>query len=442
MKTDTRTVLTYTVPVLMGAALLITVFWGKAQSVKAQEYEKLSDEYIGSYVNSCERCGRELMDAVDSMSLSLEKLRAISSREGQVLALEDIVRESERAASCEGRLPQSCVKSQGVSAFFTRAGDYARTLSKKLLTGGELDEKDISQLDAILSSCRELASLVAQRISDGRMPTGTEEFDYYDAGGEDEPSEPELPTLIYDGPFSESTEKSEPLGVTGEEGSNNDAKRVAELIAGEEMLFIGTTEGRLPTFDFRSADGETDVSVTKKGLWPLSFMRRPKGNAEGAPNDEEYERLKKAASAFLDGLGYKSMTPTYGEYRGGYALLSFVWEKSGVLVYNDLIKVWLDRETGEPIGLDARNYLFSHREREWDQPSVSAEQAGESVKESLEITRVRLALIPLTPMTEALCYEFYGRLNDTEYVIYVNAHTSREEQVFRIVNDGCGEKAE
>ncbi|MCR5809042.1 MAG: germination protein YpeB [Clostridiales bacterium] len=438
----TRNVLTWTLPILMGAALIVSVVWGKAESVKAKEYEALSDEYIGYCVDSCVRCGRELGDAVNGMSLSLSKLRATSSREGRILALEDIVRESERAASCEGRLPQPCVNSLGVSAFFTRAGDYARSLSRKLLKGGELDENDTAQLEAMLSACEAVLKDVTGRIENGGMPAGTEEFGFYDEKAEDEPSSPELPALIYDGPFSESAEKAEPYCASMEEGTAEEAERIAEKTAGTELVFAGETGGRLPTYDFASADGAIDVSVTKNGLRPLYFMRSPKGNAEGVPDGEEYESLKKAALAFLDSIGYRNMAPSYGEYREGYALISFVWEDRGALVYNDLVKVWLDRETGETIGLDARNYLFCHREREWEAPKLTAEQAKAAVSENVYITRVRLALIPLTPMTEALCWEFTGELEGEQYVIYVNAHTGAEERVFRIVNDGCGEKAE
>ena len=430
--------LLYTVPVLASFAALTAAVWGRGKAALAEEYERIADEYIGVTVNSCSRCARELSDAVDELNVSLSKLRVIASREGRVLALEDIVRESAEAAILLSRLPGSQVGTMELNAFLTRAGDYARTLSKKLLEGGELEKADIDQLTAMLDGCEKLNGSLCCRIASGEMPLGTEEFDYY--GGEetaDEPSEPEYPVLIYDGPFSEATEKLEPAGLTGAEADEKAAAEHAETLFGEGFGYDGRAEGRIATYEF--SDGEASLSLTVKGLHVIRYMRQPKGEAEGLPEAGEDERLRAAAKAFLERLGYTSMAPTYAQYYGGTALYSFVWESGGALVYNDLVKVWIDRETMEPCGLDARNYLFSHKERDIGAPSISAERARESVSEELEVASVRLALIPLTPQTEALCYEFVGTLGGADYVVYVNASDGREEQVFIVISDENGQ---
>ena len=432
--------LLYAVPVLASFAALTAAVWGRGKAALAEEYERIADEYIGVTVNSCSRCARELSDAVDELNVSLSKLRVIASREGRVLALEDIVRESAEAAILLSRLPGSQVGAMELNAFLTRAGDYARTLSKKLLQGGELERTDIDQLAAMLEGCEKLNGSLCGRIASGEMPLGTEEFDYYGADeAADEPSEPEYPVLIYDGPFSEATEKLEPAGLTGAESDEADAaERVRELF-GEGFIYEGRAEGRIATYEFADGAGEASLSLTVKGLHVIRYMKAPKGAAEGLPDPEEDERLRASAKAFLERLGYTGMVPSYAQYYGGAALYSFVWESGGALVYNDLIKVWIDRETAEPCGLDARNYLFSHRERDIGAPAISAELAQESVSKELEIASVRLALIPLSPQTEALCWEFRGTLAGAEYVVYVNAENGREEQVFIVISDENGQ---
>ena len=424
--------LTYTVPALMGAALIAAAVWGRSQAARAEEYRLLADEYVGLTASACAQSGCELCDSVREMKTSLEKLRVTASTANRVLALEDIVRESAEAGKLLCRIPGSQVKAMGLASFITRIGDYARSISKRLLSGGSLEERDTEQLSAMLEALRS----AAERI-EGELPAGTEDFDYYDTDGE--PSEPEYPTLIYDGPFSESTEKAEPLGVTGEEGTTEEARTVAERIAGTGLEYVGRTDGRIPTYDF--SGGGFEVSITVKGLHVKYMMGTPSSDAGGRPDEGEYQTLVHTGREFLESLGYTDMRPTFAEYRDGSALISFAWSIGDITVYNDLVKVWIDRASGEPIGLDANNYLFSHHERDRAEPAVSEAEARAALSEAFAVTGTGLALIPTSPMSEALCWEFRGSCGDCEYIVYVDALTGAEERIFIIVSDDYGEKA-
>ena len=432
-----KNVLTYTIPALMGVAVIAAVLWGRNKAARAAEFEALSDEYVGYCVSACSETGRELADTVNAMRVSLEKLRVTGSTANRVLALEDIVRESAEAGKLICRLPRSQVEIMELEAFLTRTGDYARSISRRILTGGELNESDSEQLEAMLDAVISLSDRLNGKIESGEMPIGTEEFDYYDTA-EDEPSEPEYPVLIYDGPFSVSVEKAEPLGLTGEDGTEEEARKAAERIVGQELEYTGMTEGRIATYDF-SGDG-VDVSITVRGLRVKYMMKKPTGSVSGRPDEAEYAHLAKMGQVFLDSIGYTDMEPTYSEFNDGSALISYAWKTGEVTVYNDLIKVWLDRETGEPIGLDANNYLFSHRERNIGSPAVDEETAKRSVSTNLSVSGTGLALIPLSPMTEALCWELRGECSDCEYIVYVNAETGFEERIFKIVRDENSEK--
>ena len=133
------------------------------------------------------------------------------------------------------------------------------------------------------------------------------------------------------------------------------------------------------------------------------------------------------------------MTATYGQYYGGAALISFVYEQDGVLVYNDLIKVWIDRDTYKVVGLDARNYLFKHTYRNISKPVVSKGEAEMMVSAYLDIKYENLALIPLTPSKECLCYEFKGEYAGSEYIVYINAENGEEQEIFKIIDTGDGQ---
>ena len=40
--------------------------------------------------------------------------------------------------------------------------------------------------------------------------------------------------------------------------------------------------------------------------------------------------------------------------------------------------------------------------------------------------------------TEILCYEFKGKVNDKNYIVYINAENGREEDILLVVDTGNG----
>jgi len=132
------------------------------------------------------------------------------------------------------------------------------------------------------------------------------------------------------------------------------------------------------------------------------------------------------------------MIPTYAQYYGGCAVINCAAAQNGVILYSDLIKVWVDRETGSVIGIDARNYLFSHRTRELPTPQISLEEAESLLSPNLDVESRELALIPITPETEKLCYEFKCTLGEEAYIVYINVENGDEEQVFKIIDSEDG----
>ena len=425
------------VPVLACFAALTAAVWGRAQRNRAEGFEQLADEYASICVNACSRCSSELKDAVTDMSFSLDKLRVTASDAGRVLALEDIARSSASAVGLLTRLPRSQVDVMELESFLARAGDYARSLSGGLLAGREPAEKDIEQLEAVLEACRALADTIEERILNGEMPIGTEEFDYYEASADADDTE--YPALDYDGPYAAAVGERAPKCGGEAEADPALALEFARCIAEEEMFPAGETGGVMPCLDFSNADGTVTVSVTRNGMHPVSFMRLTNGNAAAAPDESGLSLLIETAKRFLDRLGFEDMTPVFTRFFDGAAEISFAYQAGDTLVLGDSVRVKLDIASGEAIGLDAREYFFNHCERELSRPAVSAEEAKKAVSASLEITRERLALLPVTPLTEKLCWEFRGEGFGGEYLIYVNAQTGAEEKVVRIVTDEFGE---
>lgn len=490
----TRRILTsIVVPVVLGAALIVVSFWGAGQASKADQY-RLNTE------NMYRRCYYELADNLSKMQVTLEKLMIANSPPQYVMLLDDLWRSSGSSEGLMSQIPTSHPDTMELNSFIVRVGDYAHALTKQVLAGHMISEEDVAQLEQLQQACAEIAQKFRERIDSGNLAlealnsdgyysseveTGDaaqnpqageqtqaespglqeedegqspglqegeeseesmgpepQEGDEGQQGGEE--SENKYPTLIYDGPFSESSQKREPQGVTGQEIDVNKAQQIAAELLGEgaSVESTGESNGTIPTFEFagKFSDGrEADISITKVGGCVLSFMSTATGSEEGKASKEQTESFRKAGDEFLKKLGYKNMTSTYAQFYAGAAVINFAAKQGDVILYSDLVKVWVDRATASVIGIDARNYLMSHKEREIDTDIVSKEEAQSMVSSRIKVESVALALIPITTQTEKLCYEFKGTYKDVSYIVYINAKTLDEEQIFKIIDSEDGQ---
>ena len=200
--------------------------------------------------------------------------------------------------------------------------------------------------------------------------------------------------------------------------------------------------GALPVYELSvqsPSRGQVSLSLTEQGGELLSFMGAPTGDKNDPPSDQESLQLKETALSFLQELGIEDPAAAYAQYYQGAAVLNFAPRQAGVILYSDLVKVYMDRETGEVMGLDARNYRLNHRQRALPRPKLTEEQAGAYVSGKLKVEHTDLALIPLTQQTEVLCYEFKATKDGTFYIVYINALTGEEEQIFEVINSEEGD---
>lgn len=427
----------YIIPAILAVALIGVILWAAQQKALAESYKNLAKE---SYV----RAYGELTDDLYDMESTLSKLTAVNSPAQYVLLLDEVWRLSGSAVSHMSYLPVSHVDTAELNQFVVRLGDYAHSLTKKAVRGGVMTEEDTNTILQLRDSCAKLAEEYGDKYARGDVPTEGIDAEGYFADNKPQDSEgiSEFPTLIYDGPFSESSEKLEPKGLSGGEVTMEQAKTVANIIAGVTFGEGQETGGKIPAYQFSisNEDGTwVEAAVTKQGGKLLWYMSPCKGNTEGKPDGAEGKRYADTALKKLEELGYRNMTATYAQYYGGAALINCAATQNGVILYNDLIKVWVDRETNEVTGVDARNYLFSHTERELPEASVTMAEAEGYLASSLKVAGRQLALIPITPETERLCYEFKCTSGNDSYIVYIGVETGEEEQIFRIIDSEDGQ---
>ena len=412
---------------LIGFAVLGVSYFRQRETI-AEQQRLLTAQTESAY--------RALSDDLYDLNVVLSKTEAASTPARLSKSFAEIRRLSADATRALSLLPVSFGDDSSLMQFLTRAGDYSETLLDRVLNGQMLTEDQLNSLSDLRACCADLSQTYDGSVTSGSFP---QDKDLY--GGEtNEENLAQYPSLLYDGPFSESSEQAEPQGLSGDPIDETEAMRLAQALFPDRALrFDGRTEGTIVTYDFSEDGGELCVSMTERGGELYYFMDKPTGDRNDPPSDAESERLHASASAYLKEHGFGEMEPSYAQYYAGTVVLNYAAVQDGVILYADLVKVYADRETGAVIGLDAANYRFHHRPRELDAPALTEQDARDRISDALSIEAVNLALIPKCNTLEVLCYECKCKRDETFFIVYINAQNGAEEEIFEVVNSDEGD---
>lgn len=408
------------------------------------EKSRLERQISSIYSRSFE----DLLTNVSSLEAKLNKLEAASGLMQHQMLLMDAWRQAGETEGSICALPVSFSGTGALTQFVNRAGDCCRALSRKLAYGKTLTDNDINQIQDMAGSCREIYVKLNSILNDGEYPgdLGFSSGVYMvgeEQGGNIDFANQQFPRLIYDGPFSESTENKTPKGVSGNEVSSEKAAAAAAKFLGtsvNDIALDGECNGTIPCYKFngKKTGQSFEISITKKEAKVLWYMNTHDGGISAVPTDEKYEQLSEAAQKFLRDKKYGESTPSYAQFYNGLAIINLAPVEDDIVLYPDLIKVWLDIPTCKVVGIDANNYLMSHKNRSFVKPVLSKEQAQKKVNKTIKVEKTRLALIPLESGAEKLCWEFTGSCNGHDYIIYINVLTGDEEDILIIQHTNNG----
>ena len=140
----------------------------------------------------------------------------------------------------------------------------------------------------------------------------------------------------------------------------------------------------------------------------------------------------------MDKKSFKNMREAYYIKEGNIVTVNYAYEQNGTIIYPDLIKVKIALDNGDILGIETTGYLNSHTERKLEEAKITLEEAKEKINDKLKITSERKAIIPTKWKTEILCYEFQGKVDDKEFLVYVNVKTGKEENILVILETPGG----
>ena len=234
----------------------------------------------------------------------------------------------------------------------------------------------------------------------------------------------------------------EKKGLVGEEIEEEKAKSIALDFIGnnniQEVVSNGFSENaNIPSYDFyvKTKDGKNiSISISKKGGHIILMNSNRDIEAEVLTMEQANEKGKE----FLNTHGFPDMKETYYLKEDGVVTINYAYFKNDVTVYPDLIKLKVALDNGEVLGIETTGYLNSHTDRVLSSPKVSKEKAKENLNKDIEIQSEGLAIIPTEWKTELLCWEFKGKVDDTEFLVYINADNGREQDILVIIDTPNG----
>lgn len=156
-------------------------------------------------------------------------------------------------------------------------------------------------------------------------------------------------------------------------------------------------------------------------------------NREVGPAKVSMKQAVAKAGEFLKQKGYAGMTAVSADRYDNLGNLTFVSSKDGVLIYPEKMTLRVGLDTGETVGFQASDYVREHQEkREIPKPELSLAKAREKLNPEFKELYNRMAWIENEDAVELLTYEFGGKINGSQYRIYLNAADGNEEAVEEI----------
>lgn len=435
---------------VIGVFLIIIVILGVLLYQKQVQARQTSE-------NTYNMAFYELVDYVENVETYLAKSLISTTPQHGAETLTNLWREANMAQTYLARLPIESQELEKTQKFLNQVSDYSYSLSRKNIYDESLNEEDLNNLKDLHNYSVELENILNQLSEDinlGRIKWGeltkkgnvafaqqvsTESKDGFSSLEE---NFHEYSGLIYDGAFSEHLTNEEKKGLTGEDIDEESAKGVVVSLLGNEKIkdisSLGLSENAtIPAYTFSiktNDDKNINVSISKKGGHIIYMNCDREVNLEILSQEEANNKGKE----FLNNHGFENMQETYYLKQDGIMTINYAYNQNGVIMYPDLIKVKVALDNGEILGIETTGYLNNHTQRNIEKKVISKDDAKKTLNKKLNIESEGFACIPTEWKTEILCYEFKGKVDDKEFLVYINAENGKEEDILVIKNTPNG----
>ena len=387
-----------------------------------------------------------LSEEISKMTASMNKLTVSATPKMQKSLLDDIVSSSAGAEAAVAVIIPETVNGEKTMKFINQVGDYCAYLQDRLDKGEKLSEEDKKNLNTFY----EIALRFESALADMGVNAEAEGFMFIDEAGKQISAEffTELenttityPSLIYDGPFSDSLEEVEPKMLKGEvideKSGIKHVEKYLSHISPTDIRFLGEATNGFKTlmFSANTTEGMAYIDITKQGGLLADF-----NIAKEVDNPlYEEETCIRTAKEFLLEMGYLSMEEVWVSNYNSVFYINFTYNVEDTVIYPDMVVVKVASDTNKVIGVEALNYVYNHDpDRNLVSPTLTEEEALANLSTEIKVENLRLALIPRDGGKEMLTYEIYGTRGEDKYFVYIDATEGEEVNILRVIDSDKG----
>ena len=432
--------------------IVVTLLLLVAVAILGYNLYTQKEKYANTKENDYNMAFYEVVDYVQNVKTYLAKSMVSKSANHGAEMLTHVWREANLAQTYLGMLPIESQELENTEKFLNQVSEYSYALSRKNIDGTGLTDDDINKIKELYNYSNDLSNTLNEmsvELNDGTLTwsdlmknTEGAEIAEVSTFNVVEDNFHEYTGLIYDGAFSEHITSSEKKGLTGDEIDEETAKKKAEEFIGKDKVKSTQNNGYVENgdipvyrFEITTNDNKTiGISISKKG-GHVVFLNYNRDVSEEKISEQD---AVKKGKEFLASKGYPDMQETYYLKENGFITVNYAYKQNDVVIYADLIKVKIALDDGEVIGLETTGYLNCHYQRNIPTNRISIEEARKSLSDKIEIKSEGLAIIPTEWNTEKFCYEFKGKIEDVDFIAYINAQTGEEEDILIITNTPNG----
>lgn len=405
-----------------------------------------SNNYRTQLENAYKKNFYEVIDNINDLEVDMSKIVATTNSDTQKELLAGIYNTSTLGVNNINLLPVTYSKMTKINNFLNKIGGFSYSLMQELDNGVNISNDDYEQITNLHTSIKEIQYDLNQYVS--KMSYDYNILDDIDFSNDEandfsagiintESSNSKVPTLIYDGPFSDSVLNKEIVGLGTIEYSQEDVKdKLAKLFDNYKITFINESNGKFKTYNYNlESDYHTlYVSVSKQGGLILTIT------SFGGSNNSINEIIDgvKVAENFAKTLGIEKMYSVWTQKTGSVMYVNLAPIINHVIYYSDLIKVKVDLSTGEVIGWEATNYATNNKSRTFTS-KISISEAEKNISPILEIKERNYTIIPDKYVGEVSAYEFICTWQNYTYYIYINSETGAEANILRVISTTNGD---
>lgn len=412
---------------------LFLSFFATTKTYKTQ----LENSYMKSFY--------EMVDNVNTLEINLSKVIATTSIDSQRELLSNIYDSCRLGISNINVLPIRYNNLSEINKFFNTTGGFAYSLLQENFDGNIITEDDFEQINNIYSKTREIQydlNIYLSQLQYDYSILNDVNFDSendsdFSAGIVDvESSSSQVPTLIYDGPFSDSVLNKEILGLPDITYSVEQIEgNLHKIFTGFSIYYLGETNGKFETYNF-DIKGDIDlyVSVTKKGGMILDITAF--GSGEG--NKLSLSEGLDLAETFASDVGIDDMHTVWHQQSGNILYVNLAPIVDHVIYYSDLIKVKVDLALGLVVGWEGVNYATNHIDRTFVD-GVGILEGEKNLSNQLTVLERNLCIIPDKFVGEIYAYEYICSWQDYTYYIYLDSRTGNEVNILRVIDTTSGQ---